>query len=465
MKCLLCGTDCRKNERRCPNCGTSVRLMEKLKRLSNRYYNRAIDRVKASNLTDARESLETALLFNKRNINAQNLLGLVCLETGEVGEAFKHWLLSVSYQKTNNRASEYISYTEANIVEFDKMDMGIKLYNEALALLKGFDTRTADPDKIRRRLENALNKLKGAVDFNPKLLKAVNLMTLCYIILGERIKALDLAKSVLYADVANPEAAMHFNILCPDRTRPPVKVTGEIEKKPPKNTEAQATPIENQGFFTSSMFLEAAAFILGILACTAVFMFLIIPGITEEQSAKIEQLQQQEETIASVPSGTAAEIVSSVQTNDTAQKEADIAKAKQLFDSYYYIDACELLADLDTKGISAESKAVYDSIIDDVLRNGSAALLDLGQRAYNEGETENAKSFLTKALTYSENASEEDEELLKTKYTAEFYLARIAMDKGETLEAATLFNNVKTNHPDKKYQNYAESYLSGLKED
>lgn len=463
MKCLLCGADCRNNDRRCPNCGAKVPIMLKLNKVSNKYYNRAIEQVKVSNLTAARESLNLSLLCNKRNINAQNLAGLVCLEMGEVGEAFKHWLISVSYKKTNNRAVEYINHTEANIVEFDKMDMGIKLYNEALGLLKNFDIREADADKIRRRLENVLNKLVGALDFNPKLVKAINLMTLCYIILGERIKALELAKSVLYIDVANPEAALHFNILCPDRTRPPVKVTGGIEKKPNKSTEVQTPPIENQGFFTSSMFVEAAAFILGILACTAVFLFLVIPGITEEQNNKIARLEAANAEAPLVSS--ADDNAASAQAVDAAEKEAAILKARDLYNSYYYIDACDLLADIDTNGVSAETKAVYDSIIDDVLRSGANALLDLGQRAYNEGRTENSKTFLTRALTYSQNAAEDDGELLKTKYTAMFYLGRIAMDSGETIEAAALFNEVKTNHPDKKYQNYAESYLNGLKED
>ncbi|MCD8089178.1 MAG: hypothetical protein LUD81_00875, partial [Clostridiales bacterium] len=460
LKCLRCGGEIHRNDRHCHTCGSDVAIMTKLKKISDKYYNRAIELVKFSNLTDALHCLKLSIGFNKHNIEARNLIGLVYLETGEVGEAFKHWLLSASYKKTDNKAVGYMEYTKENIVEFDKMDMGIKLYNEALSIMKTINLKNEDTDKIRRRLDTVVNKLKGAINFNPRLLKAVNLMTLCYIILGERSKALDLTKSVLYTDTANPQASLHYNILCPDRTRPPIKITGNIEQKK-KSTEVQPPPMEEQGIFTSTMFVEAAAFLLGIAACAAVFCFLVIPGIIENNNRlpNSGEAVVSEAALAETDSETAG---SDSVSSDIAAKEADIKKAKELYDNFYYIDACSLIFGMDTKGISAESLEIYNSIIYNVTVNGANALLDLGQKSYNEGDSESAEIFLKKALEYSSGASDEADELFKTKYTVLFYLGRIAMDSGDDTQAIIYFSEVKENHPDKRYQNYAESYLTSL---
>ncbi len=467
MKCIHCGNELGRYDSRCGRCGTSTTLIMKLKLISDRYYNKGLEQAKNSDLSNARDSLYMALVYNKHNIRARNLIGLVCMSVGESAEAYKHWIFSTMYKKSGNPAVEYLEYIKNNIVEFDKMDMGIKMYNEALAFLKGRPLYTEEPEKIRRRVETAVGKLKAALDFNPGLLKATNLLTLCYIILGERIKALELSKSVLYADIANPRASVYFNILCPNRSRPPVKITGDLEKKP-KPTDVRSTPIEKQGFLSSTMFLEAAAFLLGIIACTAVFFFLIMPGMYEEKDARISELENslgvyEEHTAGSeTASGAAAKTVTS---SETARKEADIAKAKQLSDGFYYIDACSLLYGMDVSDVSPESRNIYDSIIDDVIQNASDALADLGIKAYNEGRTEEAESFFKRALTYSQNAADAEDPLSEIKYTVIFYMGRIALDRQDTTRAVTLFSQVRDFHPDKKYQNYAESFLKSLMEE
>ncbi|MCD7778647.1 MAG: hypothetical protein LUH47_09115 [Clostridiales bacterium] len=460
MKCLRCGGEIHRSDRHCHYCGSDVAIMIKLKKMSDKYYNRAIDLVKFSNLTAALYCLKRSIACNKRNINARNLIGLVYLETGEVGEAFKHWLLSTSYKKTDNRAVYYMEYSKENIVEFDKMDMGVKMYNEALEMLKTVNIRNGSTEKIRRYLDTVISKLKGALEFNPRLLKAVNLMTLCYIISGERSKALELTKSVLYTDTSNMPASLHYHILCPDRTRPPIKITGNIEQKK-KSTEVQPPPMEEQGFFTSTMFMEGAAFLLGMVACAAVFVFLIIPGIKQANGIETGFPGEAVVSDGAVVTEEYSESDTELTVLDVSEREANIAKARDLYNSYYYVDACDLLYGMDTTGISAESLEIYNSIIYNVTVNGCSALADLGQKSYNEGDLENAEGFFNRVLAYTQDAGD-DEALLKSRYTAVFYLGRMAMDRQDNEEAVSLFQQVRDNHPDRKYQSYAESYLSSL---
>ena len=47
-------------------------------------------------------------MYDKRNIRARNLLGLVYFETGEVVSALSEWVISKNLQPTRNLASEYI---------------------------------------------------------------------------------------------------------------------------------------------------------------------------------------------------------------------------------------------------------------------------------------------------------------------------------------------------------------------
>ena len=56
---------------------------------SNEYYNDALAKASVRDLSGAIESLKTSLKFNKLNIDARNLLGLIYFEMGEVVEVEK----------------------------------------------------------------------------------------------------------------------------------------------------------------------------------------------------------------------------------------------------------------------------------------------------------------------------------------------------------------------------------------
>ena len=76
MNCYNCGAELGKEDR-CPNCGTDVKLYKKIIMASNAYYNDALLKAGVRDLSGAINSLKTSLRFNKLNIDARNLLGLV----------------------------------------------------------------------------------------------------------------------------------------------------------------------------------------------------------------------------------------------------------------------------------------------------------------------------------------------------------------------------------------------------
>lgn len=87
--------------------GRSFRIL-KVRHISNAYYNLGLEQAGVRNLSGAIVSLKNSLKFNKYNIDARNLLGLIYCETGEVVDALSEWVISRSYQPKDNLASHYL---------------------------------------------------------------------------------------------------------------------------------------------------------------------------------------------------------------------------------------------------------------------------------------------------------------------------------------------------------------------
>ena len=58
--------------------------IEKCRRIANSYYNQGLEKAGIRDLTGAAECLKKSLRFNKYQIDARNLLGLIYYENGEV---------------------------------------------------------------------------------------------------------------------------------------------------------------------------------------------------------------------------------------------------------------------------------------------------------------------------------------------------------------------------------------------
>ena len=69
----------------CPRCGCNVLIQKKVDYLSRHYYNMGLEKASVRDLSGAISCLKQSLIYNKHNIQARNLLGLVYFETGEGG--------------------------------------------------------------------------------------------------------------------------------------------------------------------------------------------------------------------------------------------------------------------------------------------------------------------------------------------------------------------------------------------
>ena len=99
---------------------------------SNYWYNDGLRRAKIRDLTGAVASLKKSLQYNRGNIAARNLLGLVYYGRGEIGEALVEWILSKNLKSHENIANYYIQKLQENPEELETMNQAIQKYNQSL---------------------------------------------------------------------------------------------------------------------------------------------------------------------------------------------------------------------------------------------------------------------------------------------------------------------------------------------
>ena len=97
MNCYKCGCELSGHDF-CTSCGADVSLYKKIIYISNRFFNDGLEKANVRDLTGAIASLRQSLKFNKNNVEARNLLGLVYFETGEVVAALSEWVISKNMQ-------------------------------------------------------------------------------------------------------------------------------------------------------------------------------------------------------------------------------------------------------------------------------------------------------------------------------------------------------------------------------
>lgn len=190
MNCCYCGSKLG-SSRYCLKCGKDVTTYRRIVRLSNSYYNAALEKAKLRDLTGAADACKRSLQLYKRNTDARNLLGLIYFELGEVVEALCQWVVSKNLQPQDNLADEYLEIMQEDRNHLDSMNQAIKKYNQALEYAR------------RNNLDLAIVQLKRVLKQQPHLMKAYQLLALIYISDEDYSKANRLLRQALKIDAGN----------------------------------------------------------------------------------------------------------------------------------------------------------------------------------------------------------------------------------------------------------------------
>ena len=270
MNCMNCGAFLvDKDLDYCPKCGCNVLIQKKVDYLSRQYYNRGLEKASVRDLSGAIDCLKQSLIYNKHNIQARNLLGLVYSETGEVVAALSEWVISKNLQPSRNLASEYINKLQANSNKLEAINETIRKYNDALNLC-----REGHEDMAAIRLKKILMQ-------NPKLIKGYHLLALVQMKEGEYNKARRTLRKAARIDKTNT-TTLRFLREIDEQTG----VSTRLERQNKRNRKAvdnsendmviQVPQYKEKGriplFFTL-----AAGFCAGLLA----FYLLAVPAIRQ----------------------------------------------------------------------------------------------------------------------------------------------------------------------------------------
>lgn len=301
MICYQCGCTLSEHDF-CTNCGADVALYKRIIYISNRFYNDGLERASVRDLTGAITSLRQSLKFDKNNVEARNLLGLVYFETGEVVAALSEWVISKNLRPKKNIADDYINMIQTNQNRLDTINQTIKKYNQALTYCN------------QDSLDLAVIQLKKVLSLNPKFIRAHQLLALLYINSEEWERAKRELTKCLEIDTNNTATLRYLKevdeMLLPEEGIKASKKQKKAEEvvKYQSGNETIIQPVNmKEGRGVTSLLNLGIGLAIGI----AIAFFLILPariqaaraGIDEElrkvseqsdaKTATINELQQQ----------------------------------------------------------------------------------------------------------------------------------------------------------------------------
>lgn len=303
MFCYNCGCQLSEHDF-CTACGADVSLYKKLMRVSDLYYNEGLEKANVRDLSGAVISLRHSLKFNKNNIKARNLLGLVYFEMGEVVTALSEWVISKNLQPEKNIADEYIERLQSSTGTLESINQTIKKYNRALSLC------TQDNKDL------AVIQLKKVLSLNPRFIRAHQLLALLYMERGEWERAERELRKCLEIDRNNLQTLRYFKEV--EQTLVPDEAERQIRRKKEESVRYQS---ENELIIQPLNVKEPARsgvssllnLGIGLVIGLAVMYFLVMPAaqtkakneaqdiitqISNESSAKTAHIQELESTIS-----------------------------------------------------------------------------------------------------------------------------------------------------------------------
>ena len=419
MNCMNCGaflTDMDLDY--CPNCGYNVLIQKKVDYLSKIFYNQGLEKASIRDLSGAIACLKQSLMYDKRNIRARNLLGLVYFETGEVVSALSEWVISKNLQPTRNLASEYINKLQANPNKLAAINETIKKYNHALMLCR------------EGHEEMAAIQLRKILTQNSKLIKGYHLLALIQMKNGEWNKARRILKKAARIDKTNT-TTLRFLREVDEQTG----VTTRLEKKKKGlfrsgtkenpdtdilGSERVAQPTVYREHSKVSVFFILMA---GIAAGAVAFWLLAVPairqGIYQEANQQIVQYSESlasqgaELTKAQGEAKESGDTVESV-TQELTTEQAKSESYQALLQAYTYYQQ----QNLDEAAV--EIQKVHVDVLTDSMKSVYTTIRDATGVA-GIGDTEGVQRQENSSDSTEDTSSSEDTSYEDTSYDESDY--------------------------------------------
>lgn len=416
MFCYNCG--CLLSEHDfCTACGADVFLYKKILHVSNMYYNEGLEKAGVRDLTGAITSLRQSLKFNKNNIDARNLLGLVYFETGEVVAALSEWVISKNLRPEKNVADDYISRLQSNSSRLDALNQTIKKYNQALVYCMQ-DSR-----------DLAVIQLKKVLSLNPRFVRAHQLLALLYMDSEEWERAERELHKCIDIDRNNTQTLRYLKevelMLVPDETvHQPAKRKKDESVRYQSDNEVIIQPLnmkEPKRGGASTLINLGLGLVIGLAAT----YFLMVPAAqsnaknelqgtitrigneSDARAVRIQELEAEVKKLTQQNEGLNQELENIVGADGTLHTIDELLLAASSYlenaDVQATADSLEAIAQsVNIEETSAGFQSLYHMLLAAIGPELSQNYYAEGSDAFTKGDFEAAIESLSKAVYYDE---------------------------------------------------------------
>lgn len=467
MFCYNCGRRLSEQHDFCTACGADVSLYKKIMHVSNMYYNEGLEKAGVRDLTGAVISLRQSLKFNKNNIMARNLLGLVYFEMGEVATALREWVISKNLSPDKNIADEYIDKVRSNSTRLDSINQTVKKYNRALALC-------AEDSK-----DLAVIHLKKVLSMNPRFLQAHQLLALLYMDREDWERAERELRKCMDIDRNNLQTLRYLKeveqALMPDEgVRAPVKRKKEDAVRYQSENEIIIQPLNVKEPKRGGGLSGVLNMLIGLVIGLAAMYFLVVPAaqsrvrneeqqtitkISSESDAKTARIQELEGQIADKDSNIQelqAQIEGYVGTDgmvQTTESLLQIASAyTQSGDMHAAMEQLEALAGrVNMDEMTEGFRTLYQSLFTAIGPKLAEEYYDTGYQQYYTNRYEEAVENFLLAVKYDASNAE-----------ALYHLGEAYRAMGDKENAINTYDKVIELFPDTQRARDAQRKKNGL---
>lgn len=427
---------------------------------SNYWYNDGLRKAQIRDMSGAIVSLRHSLQYNRENIAARNLLGLVYYGIGEVPEALVEWIISKNLRPRDNIADYYIRTVQSSANELETMNQAIKKYNQCLGYCR------------QHGEDLAIIQLKKVVMTHPTLLKAQQLLALLYLHTEQYSRARQVLRTARKLDTANETTLRYLHELTRQRGGRGRKVEKKKKEDAVEYSLGNETIIQPKHSAIREMagHLAVANIFIGAAIGAAIIWFLVAPAVHQSQSDRMNsQMREYSEQIDALQ----AQISAQTRTLDEYRAAGDdaaaaTAKAQATSASYEslltvsdqkrsgeYSDAtlADTLLTITRDSLGAEGQALYDELASDIYPNACRTNFRSGTNALDAQNYADAVTYLAKVVQMDSTYNGGE---------ALFRLAQAYLGNGDTENATTYFQRVVSEYGDSEYAAEAQTNLDTI---
>lgn len=424
---------------------------------SNYWYNDGLRKAQIRDMSGAITSLRRSLQFNRENIAARNLLGLVYYGVGEVPEALVEWIISKNLRARDNIADYYIKTVQASAKELETVNLAIRKYNQCLAYCR------------QNGEDLAVIQLKQVVSAHPSFLKAYQLLALIYLHTEQYSQARQVIRTARKLDTTN-EITLHYMhelMRKKGRRRQDKKKEDAVEYNLGNETIIQP---KHSRLKEMAGQLAVANIFIGAAIGAAIIWFLVAPAVNQSRSDQMnDRMRDYSDQIKSLEAQVSAQTrtldnyrasgenaeVDAQQAQLTRDSYENLMTVSEQYDSQEYSDVtmADTLINVSRDALGANAQARYDELAADIYPDACEANFDTGTEALNAGDYQGAIDALYKVVRMDEGYNGGQ---------ALFNLAQAYEGNGDNENAAAYYQKVMESYGDSEYAGDAQARLDAI---